>query len=396
MAHILLTWEMGLNLGHLKPLSWLAEAFEQRGHRVSFAVRDADRARQLLPEATVFQTPLPKPLPNPKPSLLNYTDILHRHGYDTPGELPSALTAWLQLFNDQKPDLIVADHAPTALLAARCAGLPKVPFGIGFLIPPRQSPMPLCQWWQPSPPRAELRQLERDVLASINRALQANEATPLERVADLLDSPVRALATIPELDDYPERPGNERYFGLQANPGGGTWPGWPAGNGPKVLGYLQAGYPAFKPLMAALKTLPVRALIYVPGLTTEQHQAHSAPHVTLTSEPLDIRIGAEECDCALSYASIGFVADLLAAGKPLLLAPPFIQHAMIAQRVLQQGAGVPVEPYWDQTRCHAALTELIDSAQLRRNAEQLAKAIQRYPRGQAVDEAVVKAAEGLL
>lgn len=397
MARILITWELGLNLGHIMPQSWLARALRARGHSVVYCLKEAARAEPLLaPDDRILQAPLPERESHADEPLLNYTDILRHQGWENTGQLDALLHRWLDIFAEVKPDLILADHAPTALLAARCAGLPGVPFGIGFLIPPRQSPMPLCQWWQPSPPRALLRQRERSVLASVNEVLAAHGHPPLECVADSLASPVRALVTTPELDDYPERPDGETYFGLQAHPGGGSWPDWPAGNGPRLLGYLQAGYPGTRQMLEALRRLPVRALLYIPDAPAAWQEALAGSHIRLADSPLDIRRGAQDCDGALSYASIGFMADLLAAGKPLLVAPPYIQHAMVAQRVLQAGAAVPGEPDGSVSDYKAAIEELIESASLRRQAEALGTRLGRYPRGETVDQAVAAAVETLL
>jgi hypothetical protein len=50
--------------------------------------------------------------------------------------------SWLELWKLLKPDVIVTDYAPSAILSAKIAGIPTLPFGPGFSIPPGQDPMP--------------------------------------------------------------------------------------------------------------------------------------------------------------------------------------------------------------------------------------------------------------
>lgn len=398
MSHSLFCWEMGLNAGHVRPQSWLAREFERRGHTVSFSLKDQSLADAVLgPEAQTLQAPLPASEHFMGEPMHTYTDILRHQGYTDSAVLSGLLDQWLQQFDALRPDFIVGDHAPTALLAARIAGIPSAAYGIGFLVPPLQAPMPLCEWWKPSPPRVQLRRAEREVLTTVNQCLEDQQCAPLERVADILDVPVRALATVPDLDDYIDRPGQDTYLGLQAHPGGGHWPGWSAGSErPRLLGYLRAEYATCRTILAALDRLPVQALIYIPDCPADLTNELSNPHIQIHTDPLDVKRGAAECDAALSYASIGFVADILAAGKPLLVAPPFVQHAMIAQRVLTAGAGVPGEPFWGVDEYESVLGELIERPELKTRAEALAARINAYPRGPDVDRAIVDACERYL
>lgn len=98
----------------------------------------------------------------------------------------------------------------------------------------------------------------------------------------------------------------------------------------------------------------------------------------------------------MSYSSIGFVTDVLSHGKPLLLAPPFVQHAMVARRVIDAGAGVPGEPGWTADDYEREIRRLIDEAGYTANAEKLAGEIARWPRGEVVEERIVAECEALL
>ena len=75
--------------------------------------------------------------------------------------------AWITLLALVKPDTVIADHAPTALLAAHIAGIPCVAFGSGFEIPPQVIPMPTIRPWE-SIDIAKLEQSEKLVLGQVN------------------------------------------------------------------------------------------------------------------------------------------------------------------------------------------------------------------------------------
>lgn len=67
---------------------------------------------------------------------LTYADIIYNLGYAREQDLMSLSKAWINLFTLIKPDLIIADHSPTAVLAARCLDIKSSTYGTGFFIPP--------------------------------------------------------------------------------------------------------------------------------------------------------------------------------------------------------------------------------------------------------------------
>src|SRR5690606_1471762 len=229
----------------------------------------------------------------------------------------------------------VAEHAPTALLAARGLELPPVAIGTGFTLPPAEGPWPGLRPWDTIAP-AQLAELEARLLAAANRVLDNLDAPLLATPAELYPAENRALLTLPELDPYPARRTAD-YWGLLAEPAGGMAPDWPAVPGPKIFAYLHP-FATLPALLEALRNSSAASLVYLPERAAD-YARFAAPNLRIVDRPLDMaRIGAE-CDLGISHGSHGTTAALLLAGKPLLILPLHLEMRLTGERVSQLGAG---------------------------------------------------------
>jgi glycosyltransferase involved in cell wall biosynthesis len=210
---ILFAWELGGGLGHLMQILPLAEDLARDGHRVWVALKDLTRAADVLGRAGVsfLQAPAPAgPVRIPRP--LGYAQLLLNVGFAGDKELFARACAWRNLFRMTRPDLIVAEHAPTALLASRGLSVRRALLGPGFYCPPDE-PDDGRLWGQlrPLPAGARLdtlRAQEASLLAGINRLLENWKAPPLERLGRFYEGvDENFLTTLPELDPFPRRGG---------------------------------------------------------------------------------------------------------------------------------------------------------------------------------------------
>ena len=124
MACFLLAWELGGGMGHVVPLAQVAEPLVQRGHEVHFVLRDLAVARAGLgalasaPRVRLWQAPVwQMPYQAPQPSV-SYAELLFHAGYLDAGRLQGLVQGWQSLLDAIAPDLLLADHAPTALQVA--------------------------------------------------------------------------------------------------------------------------------------------------------------------------------------------------------------------------------------------------------------------------------------
>ena len=339
---VLYAWEFGANLGHIGTFLPVARQLRSRGTTVHWVVSQPHQAARLLPQAGFdwLQAPaIPELRREGWP--LNYADILLRFGYSNDIDLLGLVVAWRELLRLTDATLVLADHAPTAILAARTLGIPVMLFGSGFFVPPPVHPTPNMRPWTPVAGE-RLAANDQQALASINGVLQRYEKPPLDHIAQLFQVAEDSLLSFPELDHYPQR-GPARYWGmLPAAVAADS--AWPEASGPRVFAYLRPETPHVEAALQALHALAGCMLIYAPGLPGELMQRYAAPHVAFSPVPVDLNKVARQADAALTYASPAATVAFLMAGKPALMIPGHLEQFLFAKRVEEMGAGLIQNP----------------------------------------------------
>lgn len=337
MASVLIAWELGANLGHLTRLRPVAAALKARGHTLSFALRDVMGSRALLPPALgrVYQAPLAINA-SPRPAW-TMADVLVSCGHGNASGLAGLVVAWQSLIDASACDVVIADHAPTALLAARVMGVPAVHIGHGFSVPPRLSPLPVFRDWAP-PPAAHAAEVDAQVLHCVNTVLREAGAAPLDRLCDLFYPERTLLCTWPEIDHYGGlgRAADD-YAGPDCEYAPGAQPRWPTGTGPQVLAYLRSSHPGHAEVLKALAMSGHPTLCYLPG---DGAEPVSAPTLRYSREPLDLRRALPRCSLLVCHAGQASVAQALRLGIPVLMLPEHAEQHLIARQVERSGAGV--------------------------------------------------------
>lgn len=344
MAHIALVWELGTSYGHISALLPFATGLRQRGHEVLLALRELHNASSIVAgDMALLQAPvwLPQMTGLPEPPL-NYSEILMRYGYFDASGLAGLVGAWRALFALHGSDVIVADHAPTALLAARSMGLAATSLGCGFYCPPRQIPMPNMRGWL-NVPQQRLENSDARVLRSMNTVLAGYQTAPLASVSELFGIEENFLCTFAELDHYAQRE-PVRYWGASWNTSTGQQVAWPDGEGKRVFIYLEPHKRDFIGVMEAIAALGLRAIVCAPGIADDIRRKHENPRVIVSASPYRLDKLLAECDLFIGYAGHGMTAAMLMAGVPLLLLPNQLERFLLAARVAAIGAGIAVNP----------------------------------------------------
>jgi len=342
MGRVLFTWELGGGLGHLMQILPLARGLARRGHRIFVAVRDHSRSCNIFSEQEGI-TLLPTParitgVLNAIRPPRTLAHIFHNVGHDNLLELAGMTAAWRGLFDVVGPDVIVFDHSPTALLAARGLSVSRVILGAGFFCPPDQHPLPDLRPWMPGDPQ-KMRSDELELLERWNRLLEARKQPPLERLTQLYSAVDDTfLVTFRELDHYLYRPHSPAYRGVWMEPGGSSVT-WPRASGKKVYAYLK-NFPALGALLDHLRERALPTLVFADGVPPELRERYSGATLSFATKRPDMKQIAAECDVAILNANHATSAALLLACKPLLQLPIYLEQGIFAAATCRLGAAV--------------------------------------------------------
>jgi UDP:flavonoid glycosyltransferase YjiC (YdhE family) len=337
MGRILMTWELGAGRGHLAPMLSLATRLRDAGQHVELAVRDLVDARPFLEQAGLrgHASPIPAPARNPA-VLASYPQILKQLHFADPDALHARMRAWHALFDSVRPDLLVCDHSPTAMLAARARGLKVMVTGTGFFVPPDIAPLPDLRPWRATDP-ALLAADEAIVLTAMNTALAKFSSTALERLSQLFAVDTQTLFTFPELDNYANHRQADYWGPVPSGPG--AVPEWPEGQGKRVFAYLRR-FDTLPALLSSLRDSGQPTLIYMPQQPPDITAQFEGGNLHFSTVPLDMDTVTQQCDLAVLHAGHGVTAALLLAGKPMLLLPLHLEMLLTAQAVAGMRAGL--------------------------------------------------------
>jgi UDP:flavonoid glycosyltransferase YjiC (YdhE family) len=373
MSRIAFVWELGSSYGHISALLPFVRALRQRGHEAMLVVRELHNTGSIVNEGIdVLQAPIWLPqaqgLQGPP---LNYSEILMNYGYLNADGLTGLVGAWRSLFKLAGCDAIVANHAPTALLAAKSQNLPAMTLGTGFHLPPNVAPMPnMRPWLNVQPGRFE--QSDALVLNNMNAVLAKFGAGPLRGVGELFATDENFLCTFAELDHYPQR-GPCQYHGVSNNVEMGQEVSWPQGAGKCVFVYLEPHQRDLVGVLQALAALDLRAIVCAPGIAENVRQAHASARIVISPKPFRLANLLPECDLAIGYGGHGMTANMLLAGVPLLLLPTQLERFLMSTRVVAMGAGITVHPEVPSPDYVGLIRTLLDKPDYREHARLFAQ-----------------------
>lgn len=369
MARALFAWELGGDLGHARRSIEVARALRGRGHEIAFAFADLTPLAPLAREHVEwFQAPVLAPSRTPTRSPLNASAILLNRGFGDAVGLAGALRAWKGLFELWKPDLLVADYAPGAMLGARLAGVQRTAIGSGFSTPPRGEPMPVLRSWIATD-EGTLRQVDAMLLASVRDACERVDprAKPLARAADLFEADRELLCTWPEVDCFGPRSGVD-YLGPQDDPASGARAEWRTGTRPRVFAYLKPRDPRFNAILDALRAVAGEAVVAAPGLKPDAAAQLSSGSFRVHGEALALGTLLASADLCLCHSGPGIVARALEAGVPLALLPQQLEQLLVGRRAVSAGAGLMLAPEEGGADLRAWLAQALARDDLRRAA----------------------------
>lgn len=383
---VLFAWELGANYGHLARAAAIAQRLRAEACDVLVATRDVEFAHALLTPAEIQFVAAPhyRGAGRAARSTINYSELLHGCGYHDPSALRALLRAWLSLLRTTAPDALVIDHAPTALLAAKVLGIPRVLVGTGFTVPPAGDPMPPLLAGARD---AELAAADAKVLSCINRALAGVGHPGLARVAALFTDVPVVLTTFRELDHYRDRE-NATYVGPVSPPQQLPKVSWPGSGNRRVLAYLNSDFRPLADLLSALGQIDADVVCVIPGVPDLVARRLRGDRVAIYDFPVDIGSLLREATLVVTHGGAGLTTQALAAGVPLLFVPRVIEQEMSARRVEDLGAALVVGAQRSSADLRNALTHMLAETSFARAARSLASKFAQHDPQRAADRIV--------
>lgn len=367
MAKVLLAWEAGAYWGHRALVTAAAAALAEGGHELVVVAPEGagpdDTARRLGLRWETMPA-LPPPLPPPAVPWMSRATTLWQAGFGTPQVLASRGRAWADCFARERPDRVMLQAAPFAQLAAHVAGLGGVEFGIGFDVPPAQSPFPAFRRAEAFD-RTEALALERRMMATV--AGVAGDAWRERPLHAAVSGPVRLVTSIPELDHYEgcDDPTREFIGPLPPPHHGPATVAWQRG-APRVLVYVRAALLQLDALLHALAALRGDSIVVCPDAAPAQAALARRLGLRLHTEPLPLQPLLPDADLVVCHGG-GLMGEAVMHGRVCVAMPSHYEQFLAAMALKRHRLGVVLNP-GEPGAYEAALRFALGAEVLRRGA----------------------------
>jgi UDP:flavonoid glycosyltransferase YjiC (YdhE family) len=376
MARIVFAWEFGGGLGHIQYELPLVKELQERGHDVYCIMKHVINADKILGQhgIRVLQAPLWQVNVKQLPTSYSYSETLFNLGYLVPGALPSMAKAWQNMLDPIKPDLIVADHAPTVLIATHGSDCKKVLYGTGFFSPPKKNPMPSIVPWVKAPDGL-IEYSENKALQTINDVLKELGAPLLQQLYNLFEVDEDFLGTFAELDHYQDREPT-KYWGPVLSYSAGESPLWPKDfSSKKIFCYLKPSYSHFEQLLNVLQQVDAAVIVYAPEVPEEIIRKYQTDKLLFHQKPVDMHKACKETDMVICHAGHGTVAFTLLYGKPILVLPEHgqIDQILTARNVVKLKAGLMLITIEKKRDFRGLIQKVLTEPQFTKNAQSFAE-----------------------
>jgi hypothetical protein len=236
--------------------------------------------------------------------------------------------AWDRLLSLVDPDLVVADYAPAAALAAR-GRLPLMLVGNGFTLPPAEmKSFPLLHSF--SPPVWP----EAVILSIVNEALKVIASPPLERLPQVFAADSYSVQTFALLDPY---------HSYRIEPvDGPTFEQIPAVRQPNartIFAYLRHHSHLRPPAVEALFPFARRLRVFGSGISAAQAAALARSGAQIETSPPPLASALASACLFVHLGGTGAAAEAIAAGVPQLALSVDIEKDLNGQAFERAGIG---------------------------------------------------------
>ncbi|MBI1213399.1 MAG: hypothetical protein GC190_18200 [Alphaproteobacteria bacterium] len=363
----LLVWEIGEGLGHVPTLKAIGAGLQARGWRTVFALREIEATRASLAslDVRILQAPhFPNAVAVKNPSF-TYADILAANGFGTFTDLRKLIGAWDLIFSEVKPDLLIAEHSPSALAAA-FGRVPAAVVGNGFLMPP------VHDREFPSYGRPEHGAISQAAMLGVLKEALAGRGREPDSITAPFRGVFRGVYSFPNLDPY---------RAIRSEPAMGpieTMPPLTALPQRRNLFVYSAGdYALIDELSAVMMELGPKASAYFRGTLGVRAAVLKSRGVTVFSAAPALADILPTASAVFSHAGSGFASAALAAGRPQILNPRHGEAHMTAKLLEDMGVAISIETL-ERGRLREAVERMHTDKQFAAKAQQAGEAAQAF------------------
>ena len=341
MARVLCVWEMGSGLGHLAFLKPFVDAARSAGHEVSLAAKELQNVGAVFPDPTlpVFQAPyLWRPPRHAEPGISSYPELVLRR-FETPAELAALCRAWDAIFDAVRPDLVVYDFAPSALIASLGRGWRKWVTGSGFLVPRTDGPFfGVFPGVRNEPKNVARLARVRAAPAGADQRGASVERASTRRAGARTDHAGRRDAAADAGRTRSLRRAAGRAVPRPAVPLRRGGAGMARRQPPSRLRLSFRRSRPWSRCSQSLLRQEASVLVYSRDIGADVRARF--PQVRFSDRPLDMEAVCAQADLLVNMGNHGTAAQAYLAGVPQLLIPPRQEQMFLARRVAAQGRGV--------------------------------------------------------
>jgi len=367
MAKIVFAWELGSGYGHIAKFLQVAHELSKRGHQIFCIAKELQHLAPRIQSSriTLLQAPVWQ---QEKVGVTSYcyAELLLNIGYYDNLQIQGKLMAWQSLYDLIKPDLLIAEHAPTALLAAHGRGFPATTLGTGFFTPPACFPAPAF-YSDANLGDDQLILFEQKILLQINHALGNLGLPLLKNLTDIFKCDDIFLCTHKELDHYPGRKHAE-YLGAHYELPCNDKAEWPDHIGPKIFAYLKPGFSEIEKMLQALKLTEASIIVHAPAFSENLLKKYSSPHIQFYNNAINIDLIGTQVTLAICHAGHGTITNMLLKGVPLLLIPMQMEQLVLATRVKDLGAAEIISPMDPIRNYRKTIKRLLNNQEYKKQA----------------------------
>lgn len=370
---VVFAFELGGNTGHLVRSVPIIRSLIADGAKVVPIVSDAKIARLIFGPAGIrFLTARPALIRAADNRLIiNHADSLMDAGYDNDDSLDAIVSEWMAIIDAIEPDLVIADYAPSALLACRIMNTPSISIGNGFDQPPAKGDLPLfplLMGLNRDPVFAEKvakkgAEISIDVQKRINRILNKYSAKPIEMVSQAFLGDKRIITSFKELGFWDNPSGEFVRTGPIGSSVDGECVEWGCQNdAPRIFCYLSAHVDETYKVIDELRRMKVDAICVIRG---DDPRLVDSEGVRIFNRNVNIDSLLQDANLVITYGGSGMVSLSLANGVPVLSIPSYIEQGVTAVRASNLNYGKTIIGRLPPEQIRGVITSILNDSAIK-------------------------------